>query len=123
MLLKGMPTRASRDSNSPRGLLHGQGTEANPAEAFKWYQKAVDQGIADAHFSVEQIYSKGVVVPRNAIKAFASFDVAFTLGHAVSGGWRVLESNRMIEAEMAKAHMLSTEMLTKRPVAALDRIR
>lgn len=104
-------------------LEQGQGTETNLAEAFKWYQKAADQGVADAYFAVGQIYSKGVVVPRDAIKAYASFDVASTLGHAVSGDWRGMESTRMNDAEMAEARKLAAELLAKRPIAALDKIR
>jgi uncharacterized protein len=108
-----------------RGLMleQGQGTEANLAEAFKWYQKAADQGVADAYFAVGQMYSKGVVVPRDAIKAFASFDVASTLGHAVSGDWRGLESSKMSEDELVRARKLANELLAKRPAGALDRIR
>ncbi len=104
-------------------LEQGQGIEANLAEAFKWYQKAADQGVADAYFAVGQIYSRGVVVPRDAVKAFASFDVASTLGHAVSGDWRGMESTRMSDAEIAEARKLAAELLAKRPAGALDRIR
>lgn len=108
-----------------RGLMleQGQGIAANLVEAFKWYQKAADQGVADAYFAVGQIYSKGVAVPRDAIRAFAAFDVAATLGYAVAGDWRGMESNRMSEGEIAEARKLSADLLAKRPANALDRIR
>lgn len=104
-------------------LEQGQGTEANLTEAFKWYQKAADQGVADAYFAVGQIYSRGVAVPRDSVKAYASFDVASTLGHAVSGDWRGMEEKKMSGDELAQARKLAAEMLAKRPVAALDKIR
>lgn len=108
-----------------RGLMleQGQGIAADLVEAFKWYQKAADQGVADAYFAVGQIYSKGVAVPRDAIRAYAAFDVAATLGYAVAGDWRGMESNRMSEGEIAEARKLSAELLAKRPANALDRIR
>lgn len=108
-----------------RGLMleQGQGTEANLVEAFKWYKKAADQGIADAYFALGQIYHKGVAVPQDAIQAYVSFDVAATLGHAVSGDWRGMVSNTLKLEELAKAQKMAAELLARRPAGALDKIR
>jgi TPR repeat protein len=104
-------------------LEQGQGTPTNLAEAYKWYKKAADQGIADAYFALGQIYHRGVVVPKDAIQAFAAFDVAARLGHAVSGDWRGMVSNTLNEEQLAKAQKMAAELLAKRPAGALDRIR
>jgi len=104
-------------------LEQGQGTPANLAEAYKWYKKAADQGIADAYFALGQIYHRGVVVPKDAIQAFAAFDVAARLGHAVSGDWRGMVSNTLNEEQLAKAQKMASELLAKRPAGALERIR
>lgn len=104
-------------------LEQGQGTAPNLAEAYKWYKKAADQGIADAYFALGQIYQRGVVVPKDAIQAYVSFDVAATLGHAVSGDWRGMMSNALNQDELAKAQKMAAELLAKRPAGALDRIR
>ncbi len=104
-------------------LEQGQGTAPNLTEAYKWYKKAADQGIADAYFALGQIYHRGVVVPVDAIQAFASFDVAAQLGHSVSGDWRGMVSNALNQADLAKAQKLAAEWLAKRPAGALDKIR
>jgi TPR repeat protein len=104
-------------------LEQGQGTPADLAEAYKWYQKAADQGIADAYFALGQIYYRGVVVPKDMTQAMISFDVAARLGHAVSGDWRGMVSNTLNEEQLAKAQKAATELVTKRPAGALDRIR
>lgn len=108
-----------------RGLMleQGQGTVPNLAEAYKWYKKAADQGIADAYFALGQIYHRGVVVPADAIQAFASFDVAARLGHSVAGDWRGMVSNALSQEQLVNAQKLGAELLSKRPVGALDRIR
>jgi TPR repeat protein len=108
-----------------RGLMleQGQGTAPNLAEAYTWYKKAADQGIADAYFALGQIYQRGVVVPKDAIQAYAAFDVAATLGHAVSGDWRGMVSNTLNQDELVKAQKLAAEWLARRPAGALDRIR
>ncbi len=108
-----------------RGLMleQGQGTPANLAEAYVWYRKAADQGIADAYFALGQIYYRGVVVPQDAVQAFAAFDVAAQLGHAVAGDWRGLVSNTMNLEQLAQAQKLGAELLARRPAGALDRIR
>ena len=104
-------------------LEKGQGIQAELVEAFKWYKKAADQGIADAYFALGQIYHKGVAVPRDAIQAYAAFDVAATLGHAVSGDWRGMVSNTLGMEELAKAQKVAAELLARRPAGALDPIR
>lgn len=108
-----------------RGLMleQGQGTPADLAAAFGWYKKAAEQGIADAYFAMGQIYQRGQVVAKDTIQAYAAFDVAATLGHAVSGDWRGMVSNTLNEADLAKAQKLAAEWLAKRPAGALDRIR
>lgn len=104
-------------------LEQGQGTASNLAEAYKWYKKAADQGIADAYFALGQIYHRGVVVPQDAIQAFVSFDVAAQLGHSVSGDWRGMVSNVLNQADLARAQKMAAELLAKRPAGALDKIR
>ncbi|MEW5788572.1 MAG: tetratricopeptide repeat protein [Pseudomonadota bacterium] len=108
-----------------RGLMleQGQGTVANLAEAYIWYKKAAEQGIADAYFALGQIYHRGVVVAKDEVQAYAAFDVASRLGHAVSGDWRGLVSNALNELDLAKAQKLAGELLAKRPADALDRLR
>jgi TPR repeat protein len=104
-------------------LEQGQGTPANLAEAYKWYKKAADQGVADAYFALGQIYYRGGVVPKDAIQAYAAFDVAATLGHAVSGDWRGMVSNALTQEQLAKAQQVAAELMARRPAGALDRIK
>lgn len=104
-------------------LEQGQGTAPDLAEAYKWYRKAADQGIADAYFALGQIYQGGVAVPKDAIQAYAAFDVAATLGHAVSGDWRGMMSRVLNQDELVRARRLSAELLARRPAGALDKIR
>jgi TPR repeat protein len=104
-------------------LEQGQGIDANLAEAYKWYKKAADQGIADAYFALGQIYHRGVVVPKDAIQAFVAFDIAASLGHAVSGDWRGMVSNALSQEELAKAQKIAADRLAGRPAGALDKIK
>jgi len=104
-------------------LEQGQGTEANLTEAYKWYKKAADQGIADAYFALGQIYYRGVAVPKDLMQAMVSFDVAARLGHSVSNDWRGMVSNVLNDEQLAKAQKAASELLSKRPAGALERIR
>ena len=46
------------------------------AEAERWYQKAADQGNANAQFSLGLMYAKGQVVKRDYVEAYMWLNLA-----------------------------------------------
>ena len=59
----------------------GQGVEQDFKEAVKWYQKAAEQGFADAQFSLGVVYANGQGVEQNYVTAYAWWNIAATNGN------------------------------------------
>jgi uncharacterized protein len=51
-------------------------------KAFHWFQKAADQGHAEAQYNLGFCYDKGVGVAQSFVKAFHWFQKAANQGHA-----------------------------------------
>jgi TPR repeat protein len=60
----------------------GTGVEKNAKQAFKWYQKAVEQGHANAQYDLAVMYQKGNGVAKNTKQAFKLYKKAAEQGHA-----------------------------------------
>lgn len=54
----------------------GQGVKKDDREAFHWYQKAADQGIADGKLGLANMYRTGTFVEKNPKKALALYEEA-----------------------------------------------
>jgi len=65
-------SQIARKGNRPRACLRtanstlnvGRGVPQSDKEAAKWYQKAADQGLANAQYNLDNIYSACQGVPR-----------------------------------------------------------
>ena len=60
----------------------GEGIEQNYEEAFKWYEKAAEQGDADAQCMLGKLYYGGEGVEKNSREAFKWIEKAAEQGHA-----------------------------------------
>jgi hypothetical protein len=59
----------------------GQGVKKDPFQAFLWYQKAAEQGFAEAQFKLGKCYSTGEGVPIDSGQALIWFRKAADQGH------------------------------------------
>src|SRR5690349_18604240 len=60
--------------------LLGQGVQQNDTQAFYWFQKAADAGIASAKYNMGLIYSEGLGIAPDQAKAQTYFREAAQLG-------------------------------------------
>jgi TPR repeat protein len=60
----------------------GEGVQQNYFEAVKWYQKAAEQGHADAQNNLGLMYHEGHGVPKNYAEAVKWFRIAAEQGYA-----------------------------------------
>jgi TPR repeat protein len=60
---------------------NGEGIEADNNEAFKWYMKAAEHGIAAAQWKVGCAYDTGIGVDRNIFKARRWYEAALKNGY------------------------------------------
>lgn len=63
---------------------NGVGVDKNPNEAFKWYQKAADEGNVEAMKSLGDCYQKGMGVNKNLKEGFEWYQKAVNNGHIVA---------------------------------------
>jgi len=61
--------------------LTGNGVDTNPAEALKWFEKAVAKGSAAAAFRLGMAYEKGQGVTRDRARARTNYVLAADSGH------------------------------------------
>ena len=61
---------------------HGEGVEKNLTEAFKWFQKAAEQGLAPAQNDLGICYNHGEGIERNLTEAFKWWQKAAEQGCA-----------------------------------------
>ena len=58
----------------------GQGVEADPVTALKWYRLAADQGHCRAQYSLGYMYRHGMGTPRDFVKAVDWYRLAASQG-------------------------------------------
>ena len=94
---------------------NGEGVVEDDKEAVKWYQKAADQGEADAQYALGWMYDNGEGVEQNNVIAYAWWNIAATNGDQDSKIWKPKIAKAMTPAQIAEAEELSKEMTTKNP--------
>ena len=94
----------------------GKGVEQDFKEAVKWYQKAADQGYANAQGSLGVMYGMGNGVEQNHVTAYAWASIAATNVDNIAPRFKsqFLEP-KMTPAQIAKAGELVKEMVKKNP--------
>ena len=89
----------------------GQGVPQDYKQAVKWYQKAAEQGYADAQCNLGIMYYEGDGVPQNYKKAYVWFNLAASQGDADATKFRDgLASAFMTPQQIASAQELSAEL-------------
>ncbi len=77
-------------------FYQGDGAEPDFAEAFKWYQRAADHGVSQAHVALGYLYLHGEGTPKDEAQALnrwqtaaeqANADAQFCLGCLYSAGF------------------------------------
>ena len=61
--------------------MFGHGVEKNSREAFKWIEKAAEQGYAVAQNALGDLYDNGIGVEKNSLEAFKWYKKAAAQGH------------------------------------------
>jgi len=94
----------------------GEGVEQDFKEAIKWYQKAADQGEANAQYSLGVIYGMSKGVEQNYVTAYAWASIAATNGNNIAPEFKsqFLET-KMTPAQITQAEELVKEMVKKNP--------
>jgi TPR repeat protein len=62
-------------------LVKGEGAEADPEEALKWYLRAAEQGVPEAQIAVGDFYAGGRVVAVDHDEARRRFEKAAGQSH------------------------------------------
>jgi len=75
----------------------------NPSEAARWYQKAADQGNADAQNALGQLYAKGVGVREDFVQAHKWFNIAAAAGNELARRNRDAMGEKMTPQQLADA--------------------
>ena len=85
------------------------------AESIKWYQKAAEQGDADAQLILGVLQFRGEGVPRDNVQAYAWTHIAEANG--VQGGVLIKSSimKKMTPAQIFMAQNLARKMTSKNP--------
>lgn len=96
----------------------------NPAEAFTWYQRAAEQGNSYGARHVGLMYTDGVVVPRDFVRASMWLQLSIALAEIEMGhpdyiqfGKELLEEvkEQMTAVQIADAERLAREWFKKHP--------
>lgn len=97
------------------GRMHeaGQGVPKDPKVAAQWYQKAAEQGVADAQYRLGLLYERGEGVPGDMEYAYGWYSVAAHLGNAK--GTEALQQARgqLSGNELVEAEKLSRDLINK----------
>jgi len=104
-------------AQSNLGVIYakGQGVDQDFKEALKWWQKAADQGNAYAQYNLGRMYKRGEGVTEDHVTAYAWWNIAATNGDKDANGNKRLIAEDMTSNQIAKAEVLSKEMLKKNP--------
>ncbi len=87
-------------------LMEGDGVPVDKPEAFKWFKKAAEAGIAKNHWRLGLCYDEGQGVAKNPEEAFKCFEKAANKGHLTSKvrvGLSYIEGNGE-EADELRGH-------------------
>ena len=81
--LKGLTDEGNTDAQYFLGKCYaeGKGVEADPKEAFGWYEKAARKGSVNAQFSLGVCYEIGNIVDKNIRKATIWYKIAAEQGN------------------------------------------
>ena len=96
-------------------MKKGKGVEQDLKEAAKWYQKAADQGDADAQYNLGVMYDNGDGVEQDNVTAYAWWNIAATNGDQDAKNNKSVVAKKMTPAQIAKAEELVKEMVKKNP--------
>lgn len=93
--LKGLTDEGNEDAQCFLGICYaeGRGVEADPKEAFRWYEKAAKNGSAEAQYRLGVCYETGKGVDKNIEKATAWYKRAAEKGYSEAQyrfGWLCL---------------------------------
>jgi hypothetical protein len=93
----------------------GKGVEQDFEEALKWYQKAAEQGLAEAQNNLGLMYYKGQGVEQNYVTAYAWASIAAANGFEIAKETTSIIAKEMTPAQIAEAGELGKEMVVKNP--------
>ena len=82
-------------------------------EAVKWYQKAAEQGLASAQYTLGIMYQYGKGVEQNYVTAYAWRNIAATNGN--QNAQKGLSQVEMTPEQITEAEALVKEMVKKNP--------
>ncbi len=94
---------------------NGLGVEQDFKEAFKWFQKAADQGDVNAQYFLGFAYFKGEGVLEDYVTGYAWWNIAAAneIGSAKISKGEIAKT--MTAEDISKAQELSKEMIKKNP--------
>ena len=94
---------------------YGRGVEKSYEKAIEWYEKAANQGHAEAQCSLGYMFSKGIGVKQNYIKAAEWYEKAANQGHAkgLFNLGTIYYNGRGVPKNLEKAIMLFTSAAKK----------
>ncbi len=81
---------------------------------MKWYHKAAAQGNASAQHNLGYMYTRGLGVPRDYVRAHMWLSLAAAKGHPKSAKLRDAVAKRMTPAQLAEAKRLAREWKPKK---------
>ena len=80
-------------------------------EAARWYRKAAEQGAAYAQFALGVAYEIGAGVPKDAVQAYAWYNLSAAQGNEDAARNRTDLERYMTAAQIAQAQELSRELV------------
>ena len=81
----------------------GLGVKKDDLEAMKWYQKAADQGVAEAQCYLGIYYGMGQGVPKDNVKALMWLTIADKSGSKEATGYGRTVVKEMTKEEIVQA--------------------
>jgi hypothetical protein len=99
----------------------GLGLPKDPAKAARWYRKAAEQGLAEAQYSLGQMYAKGRGVPKDPVSAYMWLSLSAGAGFDRAHRALVSLEYQLTAEQIDLGEALASEWLASRtPEAALD---
>jgi hypothetical protein len=92
----------------------GLGLSKDPAKAARWYRKAAEQGLADAQFSLGQMYAEGRGVRKDLVAAYKWLSLSAGAGSDRAHRALVALEYELTAREIDLAETLATEWLAAR---------
>ena len=94
-----------------RLYVHGEGVEANDAEAAKWIRQAAEQEVPEAQLDLAHFYLHGRGVPEDYVLAYVWFNRASSNGVAAAEERKRHIKRRMTEEQIAQAQEMCRAQL------------